>query len=49
MKKIIKILQSEVEPLVIEDENDSDLNEYILNLSNLLSVGNVTILETTTS
>ena len=49
MKKIIKILQSNIEPLLIEDNNDDDLNEYVLNLSNLLSVGNVTILETSSS
>lgn len=49
MKKIIKILQAEVEPLIIEDENDSDLDKYMAELSNLLSIGNVTILETTTS
>ncbi len=45
MKKIIKILQSNVEPLIIEDQDDTDLNEYIQNLSKLLSVGNVTIIE----
>jgi len=49
MKKIIKILQKNVEPLLIEDNNEDDLNEYVLNLSNLLSVGNVTILETSSS
>ncbi len=49
MKKIIKILQENVDPLIIEDENDEDLNEYILNLSKLLSIGNVTILETSSS
>lgn len=49
MKKIIKILQTNVEPLLIEDENDTELNVYIQELSNLLSVGNVTILETSTS
>lgn len=49
MKKIIKILQSNAEHLIIEDEDDSDLNEYILNLSNILSVGNVVILETSSS
>ena len=45
MKKIIKILQSNVEPLIIEDQDDTELNEYIQNLSKLLSVGNVTIIE----
>jgi hypothetical protein len=45
MKKIIKILQTNVEPLIIEDQDDSDLNEYIQKLSKLLSVGHVTILE----
>jgi len=49
MKKFIKILQTNTEHLIIEDENDSDLNEYVEELSKLLSVGNVTILETTTS
>lgn len=49
MKKIIKILQSNIEPLIIEDENDSELNEYVSELSNLLLVGNVTILETSSS
>jgi hypothetical protein len=49
MKKIIKILQTNVEPLLIVDEDDSELNEYIQNLSNLLSVGHVTILETSSS
>jgi len=49
MKKIIKILQSNVEPLIIEDNDETDLNEYIQNLSKLLSVGNVTILETSGS
>ena len=49
MKKIIKILQTNVEPLIIEDKDDSELNEYIQKLSNLLSVGNVTILETSES
>jgi len=49
MKKIIKILQSNVEPLIIEDENDSELSEYSSDLSKLLSVGNVTILETSSS
>lgn len=49
MKKIIKILQENVEPLIIEDENDEELNEYVLNLSKLLSIGNVTILETSSS
>lgn len=47
MKKIIKIIQENVEPVLIEDENDEDLNEYSLKLSNLLSVGNVVVIETT--
>jgi hypothetical protein len=49
MKKIIKILQSHTEPLIIEDENDSDLNEYISELSKLLSIGNISILETSSA
>ena len=49
MKKIIKILQRNVEPLIIEDKDDSELSEYIQNLSKLLSVGHVTILETNDS
>ena len=49
MKKIIKILQSNVEPLIIEDQDDTNLNEYIQNLSKLLSVGNVTIIEASDS
>jgi len=49
MKKIIKILQTNVEPLIIEDKDDSELNEYIQKLSKLLSVGHVTILETSES
>jgi len=49
MKKIIKILQSNVDPLLIEDENDEELNKYVLELSKLLSIGNVTILETSSS
>lgn len=49
MKKIIKILQENIEPLIIEDENDEDINLYISNLSKLLSIGNVTILETSSS
>jgi len=49
MKKIIKILQTNIEPLLIEDENDDDLSEYTNNLSKLLSIGNVTILETSSS
>jgi len=48
MKKLIKIIQENVEHIIIEDENDEDLNEYSLKLSNLLSVGNVIVLETTT-
>lgn len=47
MKKIIEIIQENVNPLVIEDENDEELNEYSLQLSNLLSVGNVVVIETT--
>jgi len=49
MKKIIKILQSNVEPLIIEDIDDTELNEYTQTLSKLLSVGNVTIIETSES
>jgi len=49
MKKIIKILQSNVEPLIIEDIDDTELDEYTQNLSKLLSVGNVTIIETSES
>jgi hypothetical protein len=49
MKKIIKILQSNVEPTIIIDEDDSDLSEYVQSLSNILSAGNVTILETSGS
>lgn len=49
MKKIIKIVQENVDPILIEDENDEDINEYSLKLSNLLSVGNVVVLETTSS
>ena len=49
MKKIIKILQTNVEPLIIEDQDDSELNEYTQKLSKLLSVGHVTILETSDS
>jgi hypothetical protein len=49
MKKIIKILQSNTEPLVIEDENEEDLNEYSAKVSKVLSVGNVVILETSSS
>ena len=49
MKKIIKILQMNAEPLIIEEQDDSDLNEYTQKLSKLLSVGHVTILETTES
>lgn len=49
MKKFIKLIQENVDPVIIEDENDEDLNEYTLKLSNLLSVGNVVILETTTT
>ena len=49
MKKIIKLIQENVDPVTIEDENDEDLNEYSLKLSNLLSVGNVVVLETTTA
>ncbi len=49
MKKIIKILQTNVEPLIIEDKDDSELNEYTQKLSKLLSVGHVTILETSGS
>jgi len=49
MKKIIKILQPNTEPLIIEDENDDNLNEYTQELSKLLSVGNVVILETSNS
>ena len=48
MKKI-KILQSNIEPLLIEDDSDVDLEEYVSDLSKLLSVGNVSILETSTS
>jgi len=49
MKKIIKILQTNVEPLIIEDKDDSELSEYTQKLSKLLSVGHVTILETSES
>ena len=49
MKKIIKILQSNVEPLIIEDRDETNLNEYVQNLSKVLSVGHVTILETSDS
>ncbi len=49
MKKIIKILQTDVEPLIIEDEDDSNLDDYMVKLSELLNIGNVVILETTTS
>jgi len=38
-----------VEPLIIEDKDDSELTEYTQNLSKLLSVGHVTILETSES
>lgn len=46
MKKIIKILQSNVEPLIIEDIDDTNLTEYSQNLSKLLSAGHVSIIET---
>lgn len=46
MKKLIKILQSNVDPLLIEDENSEDLKKYTLDLSSLLSIGNVVVLET---
>lgn len=49
MKKIIRIIQENVEPLLIEDENEEDLTEYSAKLANLLSVGNVVVLETSTS
>jgi len=49
MKKIIKILQMNAEPLIIEEQDDSELNEYTKKLSKILSVGHVAILETTES
>lgn len=42
-------MQENISPLLIEDENDEDLNEYSIKLSNLLSVENVVVLETTAS
>ena len=48
MKKI-KILQSNIEPLLIEDDSNIELGEYVSDLSKLLSVGNVSILETSTT
>jgi hypothetical protein len=49
MKKIITILQSNVEPLIIEDQDDTELKEYIQNISNLLTSSTVAILETSES
>ena len=47
--KTIKILQKNIGPIIILDDDTSDIKDYTKKLSNILEIGNVSILETSTS
>lgn len=47
--KNITILQKNTEAITIKDADDSDINEYTQKLSKVLSIGNVCVLETSTT
>lgn len=45
--KLIKIIHEGADPIEIKDDDGQDLSIYVTNLSKLLEVSNVSILETT--
>lgn len=45
--KVIKIIYENADPIEVRDHDEQDLASYAKNLSKLLEVSNVTILETT--
>jgi len=46
MKKQITIIQENASPLIIDDSDDRDLNEYTIETSKLLESNNISIIHT---